>query len=135
MDGGGGGDTKMGCLYGQMMNFVRSKYRDNDEFKDSADWNLLVMEMALWIFQRSPEFQIRYHPYIPDEGGTTPWSVWFWRGFDAMCDEFNDATPSLVYGSLKNCPHEDVARIVFDTIDIDDIKLYLGSNGCDIKLL
>lgn len=125
----------MGCLYGPILNFVRNKYKNDDEFKDCADWNLFVMEMSLWIFQRSPEFQIRYHPYIPDEGGTTPWSVWFWRVVDAMQKEFDDATPSLVYRSLKNCPHEDVAMIVFDTIDMDDIKLYLAANGSDIKLL
>ena len=125
----------MGCLYGAMMDFVREKYTNDDEFKDSADWNLLVMEMALWIFRRSPEFQIQYHPYIPDEGGSTPWSVWFWRVFDAMGDEFHDATPSSVYKCLKNCPHEDVAMIVFDTIELNVIKSYLGANGSDIKLL
>lgn len=118
-----------------MMDFVREKYINDDEFKDSADWNLLVMEMAMWVFQRSPEINIQCYPFIPYEGASTPWGRWFWRVVGAMEGEFDDVTPSKVYKCLKNCPHEDVALIVFDTIELDDIKGYLGANGGDIKVL
>jgi len=109
-----------------MLDFVRKKYEGNaeDEFKDSEDWNLLVFDITLWIFRKSLESEIQRFPFIPAEGSTTIWGEWFWRVVSALGGEFNDVTPSLVYRCLKNCPHEDVAMIVFDTIDMDDIKGY-----------
>ena len=126
----------MGCLYGIVKNFVQKKYEDNDddEFKDCPDWNLLVFDMTLWIFQRSPESQIKSYPFIPNDGATV-WGAWFGKVLGAVGGEFYDATPNMVYNCLKNCPHEDVAQIVFDTIGLNDIKEYLGEGGADIKPL
>ena len=124
----------MGCLYGQMMNFVRGKYKDDDDFQDCADWNLLVFDIAFWMFRRSPESQIQWYPFIPDDGETV-WGAWFGKVVDALSREFNAATRGLVYSCLKDCPHEDVAMIVFDTIEFNDIKEYLVENGGSVTLL
>ena len=120
----------MGCLYGLVKNFVHKKYEDNedDEFKDCPDWNLLVFDMSLWMFRKSPESQFQLYPFLPNDGSTV-WGAWFGKVVAALGGEFYDATPNLVYNCLKNCPHEDIAQIVFDTIELNDIKEYLGEGG------
>ena len=111
----------MGCLYGHALDAVVVKNNDNDMFDEYTDWNWLIHDFTDFMYQKSPECAydgtIYTYPVVPLTSHSI-WGMWFNSVIAELRTEFNDVNPELCLRVLENCPAEEVAMMIFKTIEL-----------------
>ena len=120
----------MVCLFGTAINATTVKNNDNDDFDKYTDWSWLIYDIADFIYQKSPEYDTQdgekyNHPVIPYSNSSI-WGNWFNNVIDELKTEFNDVNPSLCLRVLENCPTEEVAMLIFNTIEITVVTEFIS---------
>ena len=115
-------DKKMVCLFGIALQATTEKNVTSKFWNDFTSWNWLVHDLTNFIYSKSSE--TKPAPHIP-ESNDTVWGIWFNKVLSALKKEFYDANEILTFRVLENCPTEEVALMIFNTIEIRVIMEFL----------
>ena len=110
----------MVCLYGIATKAVTRKCQYDLHWEDHTAWNWLIFDITQFIFQNSSEYTEDAAVHIPTDD-TSDWARWFDSVIQELKKEFYDANPKRCISVLENCPAEEVAIMIFCTIDIDTV--------------
>ena len=112
----------MVCLYGLALQGTTEKNVTSEYWEQHPAWNWLVNDLTYFVYKKSG---LKGEPYIPISN-ETEWASWFYKVSETLKGEFHDANkPALVLRVLENCPTEEVAIMIFETIEIKTIKEFL----------
>ena len=112
----------MVCLYAAAINGVTKKNINEEFWEDDAPWNWLIHDLGLFIYKKSGF--VDNIPSIPVDSSTA-WGRWFSKVLFTLKKEFYDANEILTFRVLENCPTEEVALMIFNTIEIRVIMEFL----------
>jgi hypothetical protein len=113
---------RMVCLYGLALQGSTEKNVTSEYWNEHAPWNWLVNDLTYFVYKKSG---LAGCPYIPISN-ETDWGEWFYKVSETLKREFYDAhKPELIFRILENCPTEEVAIMIFETLEIETIKEFL----------
>jgi len=115
-------------LYGQTMCAALPHLKalvSEEEWNQYYNFNWFINDISKFIYQTSEDYKKSNVPTVPQLNSDTIWGKWFNSVIDALKEEFYDANRLMAFRCLENCPHEDVAIIIFGTIKFECIQEYL----------
>ena len=114
----------MVCLFGIALQATTEKNVTSKFWNDFTSWNWLVHDLTDFIYSKSSE--TKPAPHIP-ESNDTVWGIWFNKVLSALKKEFYDANKNSTIRVLENCPAEEVAIMIFETLEVHEIMEYLST--------
>ena len=114
----------MVCLFGIALQATTEKNVTSKFWNDFTSWNWLVHDLTNFIYSKSSE--TKPAPHIPTDKNTL-WGVWFTKVLTTLKKEFYDADEERTIRALENCPAEEVAIMIFETLEIPMIIEYISS--------
>ena len=117
-------DKKMVCLFTSAINASAEKNLTSEYWHDHAPFNWLIYDLAAFVYSKSSE--TKPAPHIPTDKNTL-WGVWFTKVLTTLKKEFYDADEERTIRALENCPVEEVAIMIFETLEIPMIIEYISS--------
>jgi len=118
----------MVCFFSVATNAAISKFQCDLHWDDHTPWNWLIFDLAQFIFHHSSEYIKGREPHIPYDD-TSDWGIWFNSVVQELKKEFHDANPERCIKVLENCPAEEVAIMIFCTIDINTVREWIKTCG------
>ena len=119
----------MVCIYTTALQFSKARNEHDPAWLNFPEWNWLIHDLTDYIHFHSGAYNKDYYPspHIPLKDDTSEWAIWFKAVSDALVNEgeFYDTNDNLTMRALENCPSEEVALIIFETIYINIIKNYI----------
>lgn len=129
----------MGCLYGLALCRLEALLT-GEEQGFYYSWNWLIHKLTYFVYTTfgqgdgDEDGDGVEEPNIPKYDVLNPYSVWFYRVFKQLGDEFHDVTPILTLRCLENVPEEKLAEMMYDQLPLH-IQLsffdHLGEGGLD----
>ena len=117
-------DKKMVCLFTTAINATAEKNLTDEYWEDHTPFNWLIYDLAGFVYSKSSE--TKPAPHIPTDKNTL-WGVWFTKVLTTLKKEFYDADEERTIRVLENCPAEDVAIMIFETLEIPMIIEYIAT--------
>ena len=114
----------MVCLFGVALNATTEKNVTSEYWGDYYSWNWLVFDIADFIYSKSSETGTA--PHIPTSNDTI-WGIWFNKVLSVLKKEFYDADEKSTIRVLENCPAEEVAIMIFETLEVHEIMEYIST--------
>ena len=114
----------MVCLYGLTLCRLETLLT-NDELDYYYSWNWLIHKLIYFVYTKFGHGV--GHPDIPKYDTLDPYSIWFYRVFEQLADEFHDATPILTLRCLENTPEEKMAEMMYGQLPLGIQLSFLDS--------